>query len=150
MFLKLWLSFALELYFCIVIHRTLVLNFARCSQVCSIDDLRYLISGEFTNQITRNNDSPFEILVKFNNHFMCIYIYLSIKLSITNLIKCRKCKMATSTYFCLVIWITSLIQLPTCQSPRPNIIMIVADDLVSWKFVFSMYYNSNMYYDDVS
>ena len=58
--------------------------------------------------------------------------------------------MATPTYFCLVIWITSLIQLTTCQSSKPNIIMIVADDLVSRKFIFSMYNNSNMYYDNVS
>ena len=43
--------------------------------------------------------------------------------------------MAVSAYFYLGIWIMSLIQLFASQSSKPNIIMIVADDLVSWKFI---------------
>ena len=45
--------------------------------------------------------------------------------------------MGTLTYFSLLIYIMSLMQMFSCQSSKPNIIMIVADDLVSWKFIFS-------------
>ena len=39
--------------------------------------------------------------------------------------------MGASMYFCLGICIMSLMKMFPCQSAKPNIIMIVADDLVS-------------------
>ena len=40
-------------------------------------------------------------------------------------------------------------QMFPCQSAKPNSIMIVADDLVSWKFIFSVFLKQFLKFDSL-
>ena len=100
-----------------------------------------LISDKFVNHGARNRGFSREQLIYVSlaslpyflfwiNYLQCIFRRISV-------VKHSKYMMGTSTFFCLGIYMMSLMQMFSCQSSKPNIIMIVADDLVSWKFIFS-------------
>ena len=105
-----------------------------------------LISDKFVNHGARNRGFSREQLIYVSlaslsyflfwiNYLQCIFRRISV-------VKHSKYMMGTSTFFCLGIYMISLMQMFSCKSSKPNIIMIVADDLVSWKFMFSAPYLS--------
>ena len=87
--------------------------------------------------------NQFYISLASLSHFLLCISYLQYILRRINLVKHSKYMMGASTYFYLVICIMSLMQRFPCESAKPNIIMIVADDLVSWKFIFSVFFKDS-------
>ena len=97
-----------------------------------------LTSNKFTNEGAkgaRNRGFLRERLIYLSlaslSYFLFCINYLQCIFRRVSLVNHPTYIMGASTFFCLGIYMMSLMQMFPCQSAKPNIIMIVADDLVS-------------------